>query len=439
MTTPLLYLAVFAGGLLTILSPCILPVLPFVFARTGRPFARETLPLLAGLVLAFVAVATAGTASAAWVASAADAGRYAALIVLAAGGASLLSPRLAGWATRPLVRLGVRLSRGDRQVLPRVGPRGTPGAPGLGRPLVLGVATGLLWAPCAGPILALVVAGAAAGARPALAASLFATFGLGAAVALAAGVAAGGRALALLRRATGGAADAWVRRGLGGAAVAAAAVIALGWDARLFAARGLVQTAGAEEVVLDRLLPDRRDAGGAVPTRTARRMPVPVPTPDEGPLPSFAGATGWLNTPGNAPLTAEALRGKVVVVNVWTYECYNCLNALPHVKALAAKYRGRDVVVVGVHTPEFARERVPANVAAAARRLGVTYPVALDNGFAVWRAFHNRYWPSVYIADRAGRVRFHHFGEGRYADQDRVVAQLLAEPVPGRAVAAAFR
>ena len=439
MTTPLLYLAVFAGGLLTILSPCILPVLPFVFARTGRPFARETLPLLAGLVLAFVAVATAGTASAAWVASAADAGRYAALIVLAAGGASLLSPRLAGWATRPLVRLGVRLSRGDRQVLPRVGPRGTPGAPGLGRPLVLGVATGLLWAPCAGPILALLVAGAAAGARPALAASLFATFGLGAAVALAAGVAAGGRALALLRRATGGAADAWVRRGLGGAAVAAAAVIALGWDARLFAARGLVQTAGAEEVVLDRLLPDRRDAGGAVPTRTARRMPVPVPTPDEGPLPSFAGATGWLNTPGNAPLTAEALRGKVVVVNVWTYECYNCLNALPHVKALAAKYRGRDVVVVGVHTPEFARERVPANVAAAARRLGVTYPVALDNGFAVWRAFHNRYWPSVYVADRAGRVRFHHFGEGRYADQDRVVAQLLAEPVPGRAVAAALR
>lgn len=99
-----------------------------------------------------------------------------------------------------------------------------------------------------------------------------------------------------------------------------------------------------------------------------------------------------------------------VVLDVWTYECYNCLNALPHVRALAAKYRGQDVVVVGVHTPEFARERVPANVAAAVRRLGVTYPVALDNDFVIWRAFRNRYGPSVYIADRAGRVRFHHFG-----------------------------
>ena len=159
--------------------------------------------------------------------------------------------------------------------------------------------------------------------------------------------------------------------------------------------------------------------------------------PDEGPLPSFAGATGWLNTPNNAALAPEALRGKVVVVNVWTFACYNCLNALPHVQALAAKYRGQDVVVVGVHTPELARERVPANVADAVRRLGVTYPVAVDNGYAIWRASHNEYWPSVYVADRRGRLRFHHFGEGRYDDEDRVVAQLLAEPGPAAPVAAA--
>lgn len=445
MSVALLYAAVFAGGLLTIFSPCILPVLPFVFARSagapgapgapgGRRFVRETLPLLAGLVLAFAAVATAGTASAAWVASAADVGHYVALVVLALAGAALLSPRLAEWATRPFVRLGVRLA-GARLTRAAAPDQGTGPVRTAGGALVLGAATGLLWAPCAGPILALVVAGAAGGANPALAASLFATFGAGAAVALALGLAAGGRVLGTLRRASGGRADAWVRRGLGGAAVAAALVIALGWDARLFAARGLVQTAGAEEVVLHRLVPDRdvaaralAPAGPAAPAPQA--APPLVPTPDEGPLPPFAGATGWLNTPGNAPLAPEALRGKVVVVNVWTYECYNCLNALPHVKALAAKYRGRDVVVVGVHTPEFARERVPANVAAAARRLGVTYPVVLDNNFAIWRAFKNEYWPSVYIADRSGRVRFHHFGEGRYADEDRVVAQLLAEPGP---------
>ena len=110
-------------------------------------------------------------------------------------------------------------------------------------------------------------------------------------------------------------------------------------------------------------------------------------------------------------------------MNVWTFECYNRLNPLPHVKALAAKYRDQDVVVVGVHTPELARERVPANVANAVARLDVTYPVALDANYAIWRAFQNEYWPSVYIADRRGRIRFHHFGEGRYDDEDRVVAR----------------
>ncbi len=115
-------------------------------------------------------------------------------------------------------------------------------------------------------------------------------------------------------------------------------------------------------------------------------------------------------------------------MNVWTFACYNCLNALPHIKAIAAKYRDRDVIVVGVHTPELARERVPVNVAEAVQKLGVTYPVVLDPNYTIWRAFDNEYWPSVYIADRQGRIRFHHFGEGEYDEEDRVVAQLLNEP-----------
>ena len=148
------------------------------------------------------------------------------------------------------------------------------------------------------------------------------------------------------------------------------------------------------------------------------------------------GGSAWLNAESlgltdGATLPASALRGKVVVVNVWTFACYNCLNALPYVNGLASKYRNRDVVVIGVHTPELARERVPSNVAAAVRRLGVKYPVVLDPDYRIWRAFDNEYWPSVYIADRAGRIRFRHFGAGAYADEDRVVAQLLAEPAPG--------
>ena len=265
-------------------------------------------------------------------------------------------------------------------------------------------------------------------ARPAVAASLFATFGFGAATALGIGVMAGSRILRVVRSVVGGAADVWMRRALGAAAVMTAFVIALGWDARFFATHGLTQTASAEEVVLDKLVPARH--GTIVRLVGNAHAAEPVPTPDEGPLPSFAGATGWLNIRDGKELPPETFLGKVVVVNVWTFQCYNCLNALPHVKALAAKYRDQDVVVVGVHTPKLARERVPANVATAVARLGVTYPVALDPNYAIWRAFHNEYWPSVYIADRRGRIRFHHFGEGRYDDEDRVVAQLLNEPSP---------
>jgi len=429
VSVALLASAVYLGGVLTILSPCILPVLPFVFASTGRPFARWTGSMLAGLVLAFVAVAAAGTAGAAWVAEAADAGRWAALGLLAVAGASLLSTRVAAVVTRPVVRLGAGLERRAA---------GVPGANSGGGPLhafALGGATGLLWAPCAGPVLGLVVTLAASGAAPGRATALFAVFGAGAATALAGALLAGGRAVGALRRVGG--AERWARRAVGGLALAAVAVIALGWDATLLSRGGLVQTAGAEAALLERLAPGAKaEAARALAAAPLAAAPTPatvVPTPDLGPLPDLAGGSGWLNAealglPTDGTLAASALRGKVVVVNVWTFACYNCLNALPHVTALAAKYRGQDVVVIGVHTPELARERVPGNVADAVRRLGVTYPVVLDPEYRIWRAFRTEYWPSVYIADKAGRLRFRRFGEGAYDDEDRVVAQLLAAP-----------
>jgi peptide-methionine (R)-S-oxide reductase len=138
----------------------------------------------------------------------------------------------------------------------------------------------------------------------------------------------------------------------------------------------------------------------------------------------LAGATGWINSP---PLTARDLKDKVVLVDFWTFECGNCLNALPHVKALEAKYRDRGLVVVGVHSPELAEERPAANVEAAVKRLGVVYPVALDADYRIWKAFHNEYWPAVYIVDAQGRIRYQHAGEGDYDGQDRAVAALLAE------------
>ena len=147
-----------------------------------------------------------------------------------------------------------------------------------------------------------------------------------------------------------------------------------------------------------------------------------VRLPVEGELGSFDGATGWLNS---APLTPAGLRGKVVLVNFWTYTCINWLRQLPYVRAWAGKYSGQGLVVIGVHTPEFGFEHNPDNVRRATAAMRVDYPVATDNDYAVWRAFDNYYWPALYFADAQGRIRHHNFGEGEYAQSEMVIQQLL--------------
>jgi thiol-disulfide isomerase/thioredoxin len=146
--------------------------------------------------------------------------------------------------------------------------------------------------------------------------------------------------------------------------------------------------------------------------------------PVEGELPSLGGATGWLNSP---PLTTAGLRGKVVVVDFWTYTCINWLRQLPYVRAWAGKYSGQGLVVIGVHAPEFPFEHDPDNVRRAVQDMRVDYPVAIDSDYAVWRAFGNQYWPALYLADAQGRIRYHHFGEGQYEQSEMVIRQLLTE------------
>ena len=156
----------------------------------------------------------------------------------------------------------------------------------------------------------------------------------------------------------------------------------------------------------------------------AARHPAAIHLPIEGELPSLSGATAWLNSP---PLSAADLRGKVVLIDFWTYTCINWLRTLPYVRAWAEKYRDHGVVVIGVHTPEFAFERDPGNVRKAIKDLGVTYPVALDNQYMIWRAFNNQYWPAHYFIDAKGQVRAHHFGEGEYDKSEQIIRQLLRE------------
>jgi len=149
-----------------------------------------------------------------------------------------------------------------------------------------------------------------------------------------------------------------------------------------------------------------------------------VQLPIEGEFPSLGGATGWLNSP---PLTAAGLRGKVVLIDVWTYTCINWLRTLPYVRAWAEKYRNQGLVVIGVHSPEFGFEKNVDNIRRAAKDMRVDYPIAIDGDFAIWRALNNEYWPALYIVDAQGRIRHHQFGEGGYEQSEKIIQQLLAE------------
>lgn len=403
----------YLGGVLTIASPCILPVVPLVMARTGRPLVREILPMLAGMAITFAAVASAATLGAGWLVRASEGGRVVALMLLGVIGASLLFPRVASFLAAQPVRLGTRLDRA------------AGGAPGALGNIVIGAAVAMVWAPCAGPILGLVIAVAAAAGAGVRSASLYLAFAAGAATSLAVVLAAGGRLLERLRGAAG--ADLWVRRALGAATLAVVLLLASGRDAAVFARAGIA-TAPAEQRLVALLHPGDTASVPDVASPAKPADPPPLPLLNvEGPFPGFLGGGAWINS---MPLTPASLRGKVVLVDFWTFLCYNCLNALPHIEALEQKYRDRGLVVVGVHTPEFPTEYDEANVRDEVKRLGVVYPVVMDNTYAIWKAFRNQYWPAAFFIDRAGKIRYHHFGEGAYELQDRVVAQLLSEPAP---------
>jgi cytochrome c biogenesis protein CcdA/thiol-disulfide isomerase/thioredoxin len=441
----LLFVLAFLGGALTIVSPCILPVLPFVFAGAGGSFRRRGLPMLLGMAATFALVASLAAIGGGWAARANALGRDLALALLALFGLALLWPGLSERLTAPLVALGARLSQKADE----------GGEGGVGSAVLLGVAAGLLWAPCAGPILGIILTGAALNGANIGTTLLLLAYGLGAATSLALALLAGGPVFAAMKRSLG--LGEWARRGFGVVVLAAVAGIALGADTGLLANWSLANTSRLEQALLDRFgaapaTPEKSSvvmapgdgammmksgAGGDAPAMMMQggNQPAMRPAaaaqpeteqklPVEGVAPPLTGAVAWLNSP---PLDAQALKGKVVLVDFWTYSCINCLRALPYVRAWAEKYRDRGLVVIGVHAPEFAFERDIGNVKRAVADLGVTYPVAIDNDYAIWRAFGNQYWPAHYFIDAQGRVRHHHFGEGDYAESEKVIQRLLAE------------
>jgi len=409
----ILFLLAYLGGVLTIVSPCILPVIPFVLARADRPFLRSGLPMLIGMTLAFAVVASLASVAGGWVVSANQYGRVAALILLAVFGLTLLFPALADRLMQPLVAVGARLSQSAEQT----------GEETLLAPLLLGIATGFLWAPCAGPVLGLILTGAALKGANVGTALLLLTYAAGAATSLALALLVGGRVFAAMKKSIG--AGEWIRRGLGAAVLVAVAAIALGLDTGLLTNLSLGSTNALEQSLLDKLHPNQKTAASA-PT-TKQNQPTgqaEAALPVEEFSPSLDGAQEWLNSP---PLSVEALKGKVVLVDFWTYSCINCLRSIPYIRAWAEKYRDHGLVVIGVHAPEFAFERNVDNVKNAIATLKIGYPVAIDNEYKIWRSFDNEYWPAHYFIDGNGKVRHHHFGEGEYAESERIIQKMLTD------------
>jgi cytochrome c biogenesis protein CcdA/thiol-disulfide isomerase/thioredoxin len=462
-----LFVVSYLGGVLTILSPCILPVLPFVFARADQPFVKSGLPLLLGMAITFAGVATLAAVGGGWAVQANQYGRIAAIVLLALFGVTLLFPELADRLTRPLVALGGRLSQKADD----------PNRSGssFGPSFLLGIATGLLWAPCAGPILGLVLTGAALQGANVQTSLLLLAYAAGAATSLALALLIGGSVFKAMKRSLG--AGEWIRRGLGVAVLCGVVAIALGLDTGFLTRVSLASTAGVEQTLIDKVpMGEANDSapssvvmkadsnvmmsgsdamkggpammsgsdamkggspammsgsdamkGGPSMAMMMKAKPAAAAAealPVEGQAPSLSGAVEWLNSP---PLTIEGLRGKVVLVDFWTYSCINCLRAIPYVRAWAEKYKDQGLVVIGVHAPEFAFEKNVDNVRQAIKDLKIDYPVAIDNDYAIWRAFNNSYWPAHYFIDAQGRIRHHHFGEGEYDQSEKIIQQLLAE------------
>lgn len=397
-----MFLIAFLGGLLTVLSPCILPVVPFLFAGIDR--TRSSILLtLGGMVLTFALISSLAVVSSEWVIQANNAGRHVALVVMALFALSLISARISGWLASPFVLLGNRL---DPQTRKMSGPLGS---------LMIGVATGLLWAPCAGPILGVILTGAMLQGANAQTSLLLVAYGLGSALSLGTLIFAGRGLVNRLKASipvTG-----WLRRVTGFAVLAAALMISTGADKTLLAGASSEGVSVLEKGVL-------QSVPKVVEYLVSKAKAEPTLDNAQGPMPSLSGAVEWLNSPA---LTSESLRGKVVLVDFWTYDCINCQHTLPYVKDWAQKYEKDGLVVIGVHTPEYGFERIISNVRDQVKKLGITYPVAIDNNYTIWRNFDNQYWPAHYLIDAKGQVRFTHFGEGRYETQEKMIQQLLQE------------
>ena len=428
----------FLGGLITGISPCILPVLPVIFfsgaqtARTDQPAETgsggvatavkpkrsldETLRpyrVIAGLVLSFSLVTLVGTALLSLLHLPQDAIRWAGLVALTAIGLGLIFPRVEQILEKPFARIP-QLQVGQ-------------GKSGFG----LGLALGVLYVPCAGPVLAAIVVAGATGSIGLSTVALTVSFAIGAALPLLFFALAGQRVaerVGTFRR------HQRRIRMIGGIVMLVFAV-ALVFNVPAMLQRAIPDyTSGLQDrVVASDEIQEKLNLGGLVNDQN-RALSNCTNGASElescGTAPDIKGIDGWLNTPGGAPVDLKSLRGKVVLIDFWAYSCINCQRAIPHVVDWYAKYKQAGLQVIGVHSPEYAFEKVQSNVVSGAADLGITYPIALDNNLSTWTNYRNRYWPAEYLIDGNGTVRHIKFGEGDYDVTETLIRQLLLDANP---------
>ncbi len=400
----LLLLIGFVAGVITAVSPCVLPVLPIVLAGGAAGGRRRPYAIIAGLVASFTVFTLTATVLLSALGLPQDLLRNIAIALLFIVAASLMVPRLGMLIEAPLSRLSRR--RGGE----------------LGGGFLLGASLGLVFVPCAGPVLATVTVLAAqhrVGVDTVLL-TLFYALGAGMVLLL---VAIGGQRVSRRLR-TG---TRWFRPALGVIMAASAFAIVFNLDQTLQTDLGsytsALQRHTEQSASAERQLARLRGSG-KLPKAGPTKQPG-VKLPDIGTAPNFSGIADWLNTPQDRPLSIGSLRGKVVLVDFWTYSCINCLRTLPHLRAWYAAYHRDGFTIVGVHTPEFAFEHVLSNVRAAVHRLGVTWPVALDNNYSTWTAYSNQYWPADYLVDKTGQIREVQLGEGNYIGTEADIRALL--------------
>jgi cytochrome c biogenesis protein CcdA/thiol-disulfide isomerase/thioredoxin len=419
----LLVLFGFIAGAATALSPCVLPVLPIALSAGATGGRRRPLGIVAGLALSFTFATVALVYVIAALGLPDDLLRKLAIVVLIAFGLTLMAPPLAARVEAWISRLAARGG----------GPK--TGGDGFWSGTLIGLSLGLVYAPCAGPILAGVITVSASQSFDTGRLAVALSYGLGSAVVLYFLMLGGRRAIApLARRGTA------FQIAMGAVMVLVGLAMFGNYDIRFQNAiaadlpsflvnpsEALEDSASAKNALVD-----LRGGGHGVGSEATGAAPEhgadgSLDLPVLGKAPEFVGTERWFNTPDNRRLTLRQLRGRVVLVDFWTYSCINCIRTLPYLTAWDKRYRKDGLTIVGVHTPEFPFERDAGNVEEAIERNGIRYPVAQDNEQQTWSAYGNQYWPAEYFIDARGNVRYVHFGEGEYGEKEKVIRQLLAE------------